>query len=201
MVIAEMFLEIVEVMKNNYAKITKVDLKDKLRIKIERLLNAFRERSKCIKEYEVDFLHSEVKRFQRYLHLYSIQCSDQFILAQQYRKNNYDFVIAELQKCPYSSERDKQVEVNLEMLLKIDFITAEEKQSIRQAMASDLGYGTQQGHWYFCACGYVYSVANCGMFNQSGRCPKCHAVIGSGSTNRYANPTYWATSTTEVQPS
>lgn len=51
------------------------------------------------------------------------------------------------------------------------------RESIFQAM------GFAGNHWYRCTNGHLYVVANCGAFNQSGRCPECRTVVGMGSQN------------------
>ncbi len=190
-IIAENFLTIDEILENNLAKITKENLRKMISSKVERLLVAFRNKSKCIRQNEIDFFYSEVKRLERYVHFYSVQCSELYPAAFDINRNIYDLIVLRLRAYPYTTENDENVKQDLNKFLKVNFISAKEKEDIRRAMGSDLGYGQQQGHWYTCSCGYIYSVANCGRFNQSSQCPQCHAVIGGGSTNTHAQPSYW----------
>lgn len=41
--------------------------------------------------------------------------------------------------------------------------------------------GFAGNHWYRCAKGHLYVVADCGAQNGSGACPECGARIGRGS--------------------
>ena len=106
----------------------------------------------------------------------------------------YHKALTEIEKHPYTVEVDEIVVRTLKEFSQLG-ISVEEKRSILLAMERELGGGIQQGHWYTCRCGYVYSVANCGAFNQSSKCPKCRNVIGTGSNNTFIESNFWQTAT------
>ena len=53
----------------------------------------------------------------------------------------------------------------------------------RVARSTFQAMGFSAGHWYMCERGHPYVVADCSMFNGTGRCPDCNAVVGHGSSN------------------
>lgn len=191
--IAENFLHIFAFFKNYYEKITSGTLQDKLHVKLSRLFEAFRDKSKSIKRWETEFFDSEMRRVQRYAHVYIIECDGKFPLLKSANGSLYNKVLVEIEQHPYTIEVDRVVEEHLKEFSKMPGCSVEEKRSILEAMARELGGGIQQGHWYNCRCGYVYSVANCGMFNQSATCPSCKSGIGTGSTPIYIEQTFWST--------
>ncbi|KAL7619743.1 hypothetical protein AAE478_010285 [Parahypoxylon ruwenzoriense] len=54
-------------------------------------------------------------------------------------------------------------------------VTSAEKSEVWLAMSRELS-GT--GHWYTCAQGHPFTIANCGLPMQEARCPECGAPIG-----------------------
>lgn len=54
-------------------------------------------------------------------------------------------------------------------------VTNAEKAAVYAAMAENFR-GT--GHWYYCANGHPFTVADCGMPMETARCPQCGATVG-----------------------
>ena len=66
----------------------------------------------------------------------------------------------------------------------IDGITAEEIQSIKDAMeaAHEYGFGTSWNmHWHECPNGHPYFIGECGGAMQTSSCPECGAMIGGAN--------------------
>lgn len=193
---AETFINIAHRLIDNFSRITKEELKAKVMTKVSRILLSFKAKCSTLKAYEFEFLDSEIRRLYRYMHLCIIQSTPKFIETNWGQSVDFRSAVAFLDSVNYSEDVDKLVEEILKRFDQLqEGLTVREKESIRRALEFDLGQGMQQGHWYSCHCGYVYSVANCGRFNQRSTCPSCKAVIGSGSSNSYITGNYWSTNT------
>ncbi|XP_065204061.1 NFX1-type zinc finger-containing protein 1-like [Planococcus citri] len=194
LIAGESFINIAERLNDNFSRITKEELRAKVMIKVNRILQSFKAKCATLKEYEVEFLDSELQRLDRYMHLYIIQCTPKFIETNWGNSVDFKSAVTLLERIDFSKDVDQIIEQILKRFDQLQVgLTVREKDSIREALQRDLGHGMQQGHWYSCHCGYVYTVANCGMFNQSSSCPNCKAVIGRGSSNAHIQSNYWHT--------
>ncbi|KAI0106357.1 P-loop containing nucleoside triphosphate hydrolase protein [Hypoxylon sp. NC0597] len=54
-------------------------------------------------------------------------------------------------------------------------VSVEEKRAICEAMAQEF---TGTGHWYTCAHGHPFTVADCGLPMEATKCPECGAPVG-----------------------
>ena len=194
LITGETFINIINSLNDNFSRITKEELKAKVMIKVSRILTSFNSKRSTLKDHEVEFLDSEILRLYRFMHLYIIQCTPKFIETKWSQSVDFKSAVALLENINYSKDVDKNVEEIFKRFDQLQLgLTVREKESIREALRHDLGSGMQQGHWYSCRCGYVYTVANCGRFNQTSVCPKCRAFIGRGSSNARINQNYWNT--------
>jgi hypothetical protein len=149
---------------------------------MDMLLHVVIKQEKKISGQEIEDINMEIQRFYRLCQLhklkseltYRICCSNPEVKKCYEAAHGIAYSIER-----FSVECDRKLKNALENLSKVMKSTTMITDAERKDIVHALGY--EQGNWYKCPKGHVYTITECGGAMEVGRCSECGEAIGGGS--------------------